>query len=278
MTYETFVARRWIYAAAAVAASAIYIWALAPASGGIGGLYFFLIGWITPNAVPLLLAAFIFTFLPPAGRWSLPIFVAIWFAIGLNASAAFLFWPAHANVATSSHIERMIGISPESSWMIGGPEAAVSVFGHRYDVTDSLFVTGRMYLVPNPSVEHSYRIQRVIRRTTNLWKRESNNEYIGTVKFRLSIAPHADGELADFKIAIMRGDVIYSWFRADGVRYEPYPAFGRADLTEEGFLQRVVDKLLRGNIWQWLLTKTRYSYFPEREFEKFLERAVVSVE
>lgn len=282
MTYETFVAGRWFYAAAAIVASALYLWALAPLSGGVGGLYFYLIGWITPNAVPLLIAAFIFTFLPPAGRWSLPIFAAIWFAVGINASAAHFFWPLFASVTTSSHIEKTVGVSHESSWAVvsdsGEAAAATALFGHRYNVEGDIALGIGMYFVSNPSVEHSRRIQKSIRRVTNLPRYATNNEAMSTVKFVLSIVSHDDGRLADFKIGVGRGDLVYSWFRAEGLRYEPYPNFERTKLSDEGFLQRVFDKLLRGNIWQSLLTKTRYSYFPEREFEKFLERAIVSVD
>lgn len=94
----------------AVALALVFIAALHPLSGGLGGFVFLLIGWAIPSVINLLLSAWIVSFVRT--HWSLRIllFVLVSFVLGVNMSLPDLF--AHAQQPiVSSEILRSVRVT-----------------------------------------------------------------------------------------------------------------------------------------------------------------------
>jgi hypothetical protein len=98
--------------AIALALALLYVGALHPASGGLGGTFYLFIGsWFIPSAINLLLSAWIVSFIKIHRAWRIVLFVAVSFLLGMNTLLPTLIRPNQVPV-TSAEILRVIRIPP----------------------------------------------------------------------------------------------------------------------------------------------------------------------
>lgn len=270
----------------------LYIGSLHPASGMLGGAFYWLFGsWAVPSGINLLLTFFVVSFLPIRRVWKIPAFVAVSFLLGMNTLLISLFTPNPPQPSTA-RIYRSLHIAPGSQVDQGlmAPARPDEIFGTSAPTPLGVRVAGNegcmcMWFTP-PTGDTSYwQVWHVIngylrREDSWHWGNYSTPDLVGMARhgahFDLRFTRGKHPYTVDLLMTVYDGTEPTAVYTQAGIPvWSTEPEHGHPEhLSMAQFLPNVESMLLRRNFWVFLFDR-QMSGFATKPLRDFLGRAVV---
>jgi hypothetical protein len=269
----------------------LYIYAIHPSSGMLGGLFFWLAGWMVPSAINLLLSFFVLSFLPIRRRWKIPAFVAISFVLGMNTLLVpLLMW--NPPQPSSADIRRPLHVKPGERVDAGFMSARIpgEINGTQSPSPLGVQIAGNegcmcMWFTPPAGDTTEWQVWHVINaylhRSDSL---DGGNYFTPGVKMDVAGSVHFDSrftrgkrpETVDLLMTVYDGTELTATFTQSGIPvWTTAPESGHPDrISTYQFLPNVETMLLRHNFWVFMFDRS-LSGFSRGPLRDFLKRAVV---
>ena len=275
----------------ALVLAVLYIVSLHPMSGALGGAFFWIVGWIIPSAINLLLSLFVVSFLKIRRLWKVPVFIAVSFILGMNTLLVSLFTPDLPQPSTSE-IFRQIRITPDMGVDEGlmTPRAPGELSGSRSPSPLGVRVAGNegcmcMWFTPPTGDTTEWQVWHVINGFLGRRDTLSSTLYVGAdmqrmaqggAHFDLRFTRGKQPYTVDLHMTIYDGPEPTAKYSQSGIPVwstEPEERHPERLLMNQ-FLPNVESMLVRRNFWVFLFDGYM-SGFSRAPLKAFLGRAVV---
>ena len=277
----------------------LFVYALHPVSGALGGTFYFLFGsWFIPSAINLLLSAWIVLLIRVSRAWQAVLFVAVSFLLGMNTLLPALIRP-NPKPVSSSEILRVLRI-PKDMIVDGGlmtprlPDeifntSAPSALGVRVGSNEACMC---MWFTPPEGDSSEWQVWHVINAYLRRRDRLEGPTYldlkvgdsvikmrdkaVGRAHFDVRFTRSATPNAVNLLLTVYDGlDATAVYKQADIPVLDILPRQPHANgLEREHLYQNALSMLVRHNFWVFFLD-SRMSGFSPGPLKAFLGRAVV---
>jgi hypothetical protein len=264
---------RWGFLLAALALAGIYLLALHPVSGALGGMFFLLSGWAIPSLVVGLIAAWLALFFQSKVARGL-VFVVASILLGLNTAIPGLVVQATASRDVEWHVERMVTADPPVSihalYEKKPGHALVSTLRVMKSYED--YDCNCLYFRANDDVYYEVFLDRELMDLQGRLSKASTERPI----FSYDLAPDAGGQTATVTFRISDRQGASATFTQHGLPYHTLPAgnAGRFYPIGHFYFGNALDTLLHNNIWLTVIGGWVPNYFDADGFRAFRAQAL----